>query len=600
MRGLSFESCGSPHVVVSPTGYLIVQKYDQGDVGADYVRLETETIFLIVKDGKYNFHADLVATLIPPGTTTTMSLESYVPCCDSQLLTADVVDVLKSTSTDTLDFVGMFKAGTKLRVRIVSNNLNKILSLKVTGSILFQDATNLLNVLTQFDKNTKCMWIPFRPPTLPAPLFPPQYPDATSQYPWHANTIPHRENQGVPGTPNTYGYGKFKSVPYTVGFYMGLDMRTISPSDPNLSVFLTDLENRGPNNYRKKVYMNAITSDRFKHYDEKIQKFVNTAYSNVTTYNLPVLSSFKKELINFFLAIHIGYDVYPDYVVKYFETFGYGDPDRPGRDAAMLFGYENVDKVRAYFFERLQKILDAGDESTFLYWWAQAGMDYEANVMEAIHNTVAFPQFNNFLYLVIKAKLLGLGTIPGQLVRYDFLAKFKEAPTESAKIDVVREAYRLTVPNNTSFSRVKGTTEEVDARQLNQLIMLTNDPTYPVYSTDKYVDFSTDFSSGVCPMKRKPEDNVVVSPVDNETLLDACNPKLTPVFSTPKFCPFNLGYRACPAVAFNTYLSYAIMERFQDLDFYFAPVIPGTPVVTLAPFSAVPDNIRVCNGLCPP
>lgn len=254
--------------------------------------------------------------------------------------------------------------------------------------------------VTAFDQALKIKYIPSRPVSLPNPPFPGQYPPG-AEYPWSSTVIPSTiVPEPKPATlPDRDGYKKFQSVQYSIGFYLGLDMATIDPKDPQLSVFLTNLEDRGNDNYRKKVYMTALTTNIMENYSEKIDIFLNETLAGFITYGKPVLSSFKTSLINFFLAIHIGYDQYPDYVFKYFETFidiiGFGDPNRPGRDEAMIFGNSVVGKVREYFATRNNIIKDSGDKTTLLHYWHQAGLAAEGLVMEAIHNIIAFSQFNN-------------------------------------------------------------------------------------------------------------------------------------------------------------------------------------------------------------
>lgn len=595
-RSLSFSSCGNARSIVSPSGYLLVQLYDQGVDGAEYIRMSDETRFLIVKDGDYVVKAGVTLPKGPPVMDVQLTLEVYDGCVEPVSLVS--TQVLEYSRED-INFKGNFKAGYILRIRtkVVGNPGN----INIHGSIVYTDNLALLNALTAYDFLAKCQWIPARPAGLPEPLFPPQYPTPTTVYPWTANVIPWKRNQGVPGSSDN-AQQKFKSVPVTIGFFMGLNMLTMKPNDPRLSVFLTNFEDRGPNNERKRIYMSAFTQDVLHQYDEKIQTFVNNFRSTITTYAQPVLSGFQESMLRqLFLPCHIGYDEYPDYVITYFKDFlniiGNGDPSRPGRNEEMLFGNQNVDKVKAYFHQRLQIILETGDESSFTYWWSKFGLDAEGNVMEAIHNIIAFSQFINTIYNMIKA-FYGPGIGPANLIKYNFFDKFKNAPTQADKLDVLREIFRLTAPNSIAFSNVDdGTSTVIKSRFVNQAVMITNSggvPQYIQYDTTKYAAFHTDFTSGsTCPA---PSVSAVpkfdISTVDSETVLDKCNPKVQPVFASPIYCPFGLGYRRCAGEEWVMYVFLPLIEALVDLVFYFDPTIT-VPSVPLAPFVVVPDNVFV-------
>lgn len=522
-------------------------------------------------------------------------------------------------------------------------NICAIEQFGIVGESNFSEERAELKHVTDFDLALKIAYIPSRPVTLPTPPFPPQYPSPDTTYPWTSPVIPAGVIQGPtpPGLPNNDGYNKFQSVQYSIGFYLGLDMFTISPADPNLSVFLTNLSNRGIDNYRKKVYMTALTTDILGNYADKIDVFLNETVANFTTYSRPVLSSFKTSLINFFLAIHVGYDQYPEYVFKYFELFvdiiGFGDPNRAGRDEAMLYGHNTVPAVREYFAKRNEIIKQTSDKTTLLYYWHQAGLDPEGLVMEAIHNIIAFSQFNNTLFLLIRDKVQGTPNplppslvlpppfeyVKGPAIKYDFFTRMKAAFTDAARIDVCREAYRLLVPNNTSFSRVVQANPNpnvtIQGRHLHQLLMINNEanivlPSQPyppntvipgqvayfIYNTQRYAAFQADFTTNVCPVPSpppptanyNPADGFIISNIDNETVLQKCNPKMIPVYPKPTYASFGLGYRRCPGEMFNYFITIKMIQKYAGLNFYFVESPPpGTQLVTLAPFFAAPDNI---------
>jgi hypothetical protein len=99
--------------------------------------------------------------------------------------------------------------------------------------------------------------------------------------------------------------------------YGGIDQTL---DNEKVSIFVKDFPERGANNLNKRIYMNALTSDKLHFYENKIQVFLNTVYNNITIYKEPIVSSFRREMIEFFLAIHLGYDDYPKEILDYFST----------------------------------------------------------------------------------------------------------------------------------------------------------------------------------------------------------------------------------------------------------------------------------------
>ena len=105
-----------------------------------------------------------------------------------------------------------------------------------------------------------------------------------------------------------------------------------------------------------------------------------------------------------------------------------------------------------------------------LFVFIEAGIPAESIIVEAAHNALAFGQFVNTLYKLAVDKfateLVGLnipapgclnvekftGNTAADLLKpfppIDFFSKYEAAPSDDERINVVREVFRLLLPND--------------------------------------------------------------------------------------------------------------------------------------------------------
>jgi hypothetical protein len=343
-----------------------------------------------------------------------------------------------------------------------------------------------------------------------------------------------------------------------------------------------------------------------------------------------------------------------------------GIPTDSGFRSSVLFCHLNINCVSDYFFKRNNIIRQTNDKTTLLYYWGLAGLPLDAIISEALHNIIAFNQFLNVFYLLIRDQF-GIGTLVpiGHMntpsftpIKYNFIDLFKAAMTNEDQLDVIREFYRLTAPNSASFSRVKqdplNPNVVIQGRHVHQAIMFTNDfgssgpvgatgalapiSNYSKYDTSRYDDFTFDFEDAmtsecpppqcpkcpylvpVNPLKNiNPEVKLGQSIIDCETVIekpcDDVDPgKAIPVYDNnrifigqpydntkpgPIYAPFGFGYRRCAGELFSYFCTVKLFDRFKDVEFLFDPSVQ-TPLVTVAPFTQVPDNVFVkpYTGTC--
>jgi len=192
--------------------------------------------------------------------------------------------------------------------------------------------------------------------------------------PWFSNVFPYQDpgDNFPPSLPNRYD--KRRSLYEGIGYFIHQNFSAQKTDDPYTSIFLTNYQDRGPNTYRKKVYQAALTSRVLPSYQEKIQNFINSAYSGWVLFNRPLLSSFKTEVINFFLDIHVGVNEHPQIVIDYFWAFGEFWGKLDWTLPSLYTSHIHYDTVFEYLKERANVVINTGDTSTITYWWHKAGL----------------------------------------------------------------------------------------------------------------------------------------------------------------------------------------------------------------------------------
>jgi len=482
-----------------------------------------------------------------------------------------------------------------------------------------------------------------------------------------------------------YGHKKWWAAPAWALPFLGQDFRTHSSAQAANSIFVKNLEDRDPQNHGvsnqlKRIYMSALTCDKMPLYQPRLDAALAHFRQDTVADGKPVLSAwFDRVLLEFFIGLHAGDDTYPPFVTEYFRDFMtlLSDTRRSSEglnDPRVLINHCRYQEVYNYFDTRRQAIVAAEDKSTLTFWWALGGMPNESLVFECIHNILAFVQYVTILFQVVRAKTpyqfnvtnpaasTGGGYLavpnlyasgPAGPLQFppptrDFVADYVNAATDEAKFDVLRETYRLLLPNNFWFSRpTKTGVEEAAKNDYEQgirggaghiplIIQTINDNYNPLtgasqaatFSTARYAAFSTGFTK--CPHLQAqmpadtpnpaeyPDNLFEVAAEDGETLLPKSHKEYIPVYEKgvrtsfpingPKYCPFGLGYRRCPGELLNMWVLRGIFEEIKDYTFTMDPpmdLVFGQPVPGDAAFeTAIPlgatgravNNLFVVSG----
>lgn len=657
------------------------------------------------------------------------------------------VEIIESKTENSITFEGVFPIDTRLRVFTDSRLLRYMVNFELIGIVGISDLSQTINRVTQADIDTKVRYITARstnitvlpttpeikfysaPLTLPGSPFSPSDPNNTNfnpllpdqtpsgaQFPWVEAVIPHKKNQEFPEGPGVKilptpqraageipahyndAYGKFRSVTNSVNAYIGFEQTIVKPKNEKWTVFLTDLKDRGRSdpkpgspeeeweiiNYQKKAYMFALSIDKLQFYLPKIEQFVNNAFAAVSVYDHSFVSSFQKNLVLFFLRMHVGNDDYPDYVIQWFSDFitfiGIGNPNSLERSQLLQYGAANSPRIFEYFEKRNVKAVTESDVSTLTYWWSQAGLSAQALVFECVHNIVAFSQFTHVIFQMVYATLpsesvppagivptppnqfsfrrddyntqlceIADGVVPGwpfaghnktpipaaqNPVTADrrpfpnFFELYRNATTSQAKMNVIREAYRILSPNALSFSLLNPGNPDIDPqpvvkpRHQHQQIMIAatgisvSEGSYPGQAppgtggsaTAIYFSYNPsiyDAYSGPNDTLDNLEEIPVVTDVlqasattvyDKETVVDTSTTQsrnLIPLFPRPIYAPFGLGYRRCAGEMFSYLVTQYILEKFSTVKFELRGKWNEGSLISVAPFKQVRDNIYV-------
>jgi cytochrome P450 len=241
-------------------------------------------------------------------------------------------------------------------------------------------------------------------------------------------------------------------------------------TEEGLSVFLQGLENRGPNNARKRIYMSALTPDLYqKHYGAKVRAFVDELFSEAHA-GAPLMRQYYDAYWDVYWDLHVGMrgnDVPAEIreIGNAFNTvIGFWDP----RQQLVYDNYMRVRELRptlrTWIDERVQDVIDRrveNPEATFVHYWAVNGelgphFGRQDVIFECFHNFLAFSQWGHTLYRIMA--LLAVGGNP--TVQDWFQRTMSGEPDANDGSDftpldrLVMELFRTISPNAGSVSAV--------------------------------------------------------------------------------------------------------------------------------------------------
>jgi cytochrome P450 len=434
---------------------------------------------------------------------------------------------------------------------------------------------------------------------------------------------------------------KENALPYDMWGLLSLSWKP-APQD-GVTVFLQGLENRGPDNRRKRIYMSAVTPDLYQGmYQAKVVGFFDQLFSPANA-NKPLMRIYLNTFWDLYWDLHLGVkgkDI-PDQVRQIGESFNtvlaYRDPTQKIVYDNYMAVRKNLNFLKSWIDDRLTDIQSGKTpqpEKTFAWYWlknAENGQFFAHQdvVFECFHNFVAFSQWGNVLYNIM-AKL---GRDTGDAKVKDWFTKTMaganfDTPDGSAFTPLERfvmELFRTISPNAGSISAVTETRPPAFERHgfiVSPHTSTSHDPVqwanpedfdpsrYQHAPTSADIDQARIQQMGLakCPFDLTSFDvkdgrKVALRNSGFGTVFAAADNRPLPVCDYAGFAPFGFGYRRCPGeqltiMAFEDLIRKTARERLEFVKVGGAnpekvPLGPsaGMEMVPIGPSTVINDDI---------
>jgi cytochrome P450 len=412
----------------------------------------------------------------------------------------------------------------------------------------------------------------------------------------------------------------------------GLMSKTWKPRvEDGAVLFLQGLEQRGPANRRKRIYMSAMTPDLYgPMYGDKVVRFFDQLLDRRYA-DQPLMRRYLDRYFDLYWDLHLGVcgDALPDEVRRFAESL---NVVLAYRDPTLQIVHDNYMQVRSHlavaraWIDRCLADLASGktvnSERTFAYYWMCNGENgdhfrREDIVSECVHDFFAFNQWGTTIYNVVRK----LSTNAGDS---DIKTWFRETmqaggeqangPADASLARFVMELFRVIMPNAGSLSRVEevGTPHhESQVFVLAPHVATSFDPLHwhnpNAFDPDRYeiIPTSDQIDQIRCEQigfARCPFDQVTFEVKDGRnvgltndgfgTVYPVVDDKPVPVCEQAGFAPFGFGYRRCPGEQFTIKVFESFLRKvwadkieFRKLD------IADPDQVPIGPGHVTPDDI---------
>ncbi|MGU3404767.1 hypothetical protein ACLBYF_22990 [Methylobacterium brachiatum] len=366
----------------------------------------------------------------------------------------------------------------------------------------------------------------------------------------------------------------------------GLISETWKPNPQGgVTVFLQGLENRGPNNRRKRIYMSAVTPDLYRSmYGDKVSQFFN-ALLGAENAGKPLMRPYLENYWDLYWNLHLGItgDAIPAQVRQIGESLNtvlaYRDPTQRIVYDHYMSVRSNLDFLKSWIDTKVADVIDSrtpSPEKTFVYYWIKNGKEGENFrrkdvVFECFHNFVAFSQWGNTIYNI----MLKLERDNGDPEVQTWFKKTMSGDFDDAKGSAftplecfVMELFRTISPAGGSISAVEEVSTPVFERHgyiISPHAATSSDPVHwknpDHFDPSRYNGTPTSHDIDEARMQqigfaRCPFDKTTFDVRDGRTaamhnsafgtVYGVAGGKPLPVCDYAGFAPFGFGYRRCP------------------------------------------------------
>jgi hypothetical protein len=412
----------------------------------------------------------------------------------------------------------------------------------------------------------------------------------------------------------------------------GLMSETWKPhAEDGAVLFLQGLEQRGPDNRRKRIYMSAMTPDLYGPiYADKITRFFDELL-HVRNADRPLMRLYLEGYFELYWDLHLGVsgDAIPAESRRFAESL---NAILAYRDPTLQIVYENYMRVHSLLpFMREwigQCLVDLANgkvghpEQTFAYYWMKngAGGDHfrrEDIVSECVHDFFAFNQFGTTIYNVMRK----LGANVGDPAIKTWFRKTMQADGEQAGgvalpplARFVMELLRIITPNAGSLSRIEEVGTGHHDTQVFVLIPhaatsfdLLHWDNPDEFDPDRYISVVTSdqidearceqIGFARCPFDSatfevKDGRNVGLANSGFGTVYPVVDGKPIPVCEQAGFAPFGFGYRRCPGEQFTIKVFEDFLRKVWADEIEFKKLdIPDLERVPIGPGHVVTDDL---------
>jgi cytochrome P450 len=398
-----------------------------------------------------------------------------------------------------------------------------------------------------------------------------------------------------------------------------------------LSVFILGLDERGPHNRRKRIYISALTADLYPMYAGKVRAFFDRLLDENNA-GKPLMQRYLDSYFDLFWDLHLGVtgDEIPDHVRQIGQSFnavlGFRDP-------SLQVVHDNYMKVRAlrtplkqWIGEKTADVMSGrtkDPEKTFVYYWTRNGgksEDFRQKdiVFESFHNFAALSQWGNTIYNI----MMKLDRNVGDAAAKSWFKKTMEGAPDKTGAGpftplqrLVMELFRTISPNPGSISSlhelqpVHGADRHVYA--ITPHLPASFDPSQwadpAEFNPDRYLHAPASDGNGQeraeaaglarCPFEKTSfgvSDGRRAEIVNSAfgAVYGVVDGKALPVCDHAGYAPFGFGYRRCPGEQLSIEVFSDFLRKVWRDKIEFEQLATANPAkVPIGPVTVIDDAI---------